>query len=214
MLTNTRCPKNQTPILFYLKAWEPKIIYSPVRNQRWAAFLKPAAPERQSRLQLGPVRLHRVRAVHYAMAVRQEAGHEAGPRGRADRVGRVASQEPGPLRGEPVQVGSPAGGRGTDCVGTLLIGHQDKQIGSAQSSSCLPCLGRQWGCFGEQIQRSRTTIRVPPGAFQGWTISFGPTMRQRLDPLQVWATRTDQLGAQSWTNLRLNDMLHRLEPLY
>ncbi len=39
-------------------------------------------------------------------------------------------------------------------------------------------------------------------------------MRQRLDPLQVWATRTDQLGAQSWTNLRLNDMLHRLEPLY
>ncbi len=92
--------------------------------------LQVACPEIQPLFQFGPVRLDSVDHIDHTVAVRQQAGEQAGPGRRADWIRRIAAAELGSAGRQPVQIGRLAGRLSFDRVGSLLVGDEKEQIGS------------------------------------------------------------------------------------
>ena len=94
-------------------------------------------PVEVGRAQPGLVRVNRMFGEEHAVVVGQEAGHEAGVRGRADGAGGVGAAEAHACGRESIEVGRAAGVGGLEHAALHLVGHEEEDVGRGHASSSI-----------------------------------------------------------------------------
>ena len=90
-----------------------------------AGRLQPLRPVRMFGAEIALVVVHAVGDLQHAVGVWEQPGHQAGPRGRADRVGSVCAREAHAARRKAVEVRGQAGIAGIQHAPLHLVGHQE-----------------------------------------------------------------------------------------
>ena len=151
-----------------------------------AGCLQPLRPVRMFRAEIALVVVHAVDDLQHAVGVGEQPGHQAGPRGRADRVGRVCPREPHAARRKAVEVRGQAGIAGIQHAPLHLVSHQEQDVRS---------VGAHLGQGSAVPRRRRADIMARGG--EDATVERTPDPRQPQRRAAGTGARDRRAGAGS-----------------